>query len=86
MTEDAAKTEEISKHFTEILGTRTQHKHTLNWEELQIPMIMLQGLDIPFTEGEVWDAIIASSAKKYLGLTVSPTSSSEQAGASSKMT
>lgn len=86
VTEHAAKTDEISKHFTEILGTRTQRKHTLNWDELQIPTITSQGLDMPFTEGEVWAAIIASRAEKAPGPDGFTSQFLEQVGASSKMT
>lgn len=58
------KEEMIADHCTGPLGSRSQRPCTLNWQELNIPVIETSGLDLPFTEAEVWKAIKASPTKK----------------------
>lgn len=66
-TEHEDKAELIRDHFQSILGTKEQRSCTLNWQELQLPRVAAAGLDNPFTEEEVWAAVLASPGEKAPG-------------------
>uniref|UniRef100_A0A453HP30 Reverse transcriptase domain-containing protein n=1 Tax=Aegilops tauschii subsp. strangulata TaxID=200361 RepID=A0A453HP30_AEGTS len=40
---------------------------TINWDSLELPRIQNDGLDNPFSEEELWEAIKASPAEKAPG-------------------
>lgn len=67
LTEHAVKTEEIHKHFSSQLGERKNRLHTINWNQIQMPVVLGESLDNPFTEGEVWAMVVNSLAKKAPG-------------------
>uniref|UniRef100_A0A453R7Y2 Reverse transcriptase domain-containing protein n=1 Tax=Aegilops tauschii subsp. strangulata TaxID=200361 RepID=A0A453R7Y2_AEGTS len=49
------------------LGSKGARPRALNWSQLQLPTIRGGGLDNPFSEDEVWEAIKASPAEKATG-------------------
>lgn len=51
------KAEVIQEHFNHVMGRPPPRLHELNWEEHQIPSHDLEGLDAPFTEEELLNAI-----------------------------
>lgn len=48
----------------DLLDTKQARKCSINWEELEVPRIQNEGLDNPFSEAEIWAAIMASPAEK----------------------
>lgn len=58
----------------------------INWANIQLLVILDQGLDNPFTEGEVWAAIQASPTEKSPGPNGFSGTISEDVRRSSKMT
>lgn len=58
------KAEVIHTHFVKLLGTKLARGCTINWDEIDLPRIQNKGLDNPFTEAEVWAAILASPTDK----------------------
>lgn len=67
VTAHAAKEEAIFHHFNPILGAPQQRATTVNWRQIQMPTVQGGGLDNPFTEDEVFAAIMASPAEKAPG-------------------
>ncbi|KAM0833506.1 hypothetical protein ACQ4PT_064219 [Festuca glaucescens] len=61
------KEEALRCHLTSILGSSAHRGHTLNWDNLELPIIPAAGLDNPFTSKEVWEAIKDSPTEKALG-------------------
>lgn len=49
------------------MGSTESRRCTINWNELQLPTVEAEGLDAPFTEAEVWAAVLASPAEKAPG-------------------
>lgn len=66
-TEHMEKTEIIREHFDRVWGNTETIRCTINWQEPQLPRVTASGLDNPFTEQEVWAAVIASAAEKAPG-------------------
>ena len=62
------KEEEILRHFRSTLGTKEIRTCTLNWDDLELDSLPISGLDAPFTEQEVWSAILQMPAEKAPGL------------------
>lgn len=54
-------------HFRKLLGTKSSRASTINWDEIDLPSVSNEGLDNPFSEAEVWAAIVASPAEKAPG-------------------
>lgn len=54
-------------YYTQILGTVAQRTHALNLADLGVPTHDLSGLDIPFTEDEIWSVIREMPSDKSLG-------------------
>lgn len=54
-------------HFLNLLGVKRQRQNTINWVELEVPRLATHGLDNPFSESEIWAAIVACPAKKAPG-------------------
>uniref|UniRef100_A0A453CMR6 Uncharacterized protein n=1 Tax=Aegilops tauschii subsp. strangulata TaxID=200361 RepID=A0A453CMR6_AEGTS len=48
------------------LGSKGARTRAIDWSQLQLPAIRGGGLDNPFSEAEVWEAIKASPAEKAL--------------------
>ncbi|XP_073357834.1 uncharacterized protein [Aegilops tauschii subsp. strangulata] len=67
ITEHHEKASAARDHFTESIGRLRQRSCTLNWEELHLREIDMSGFDLPFTEPEVWAAVLASPAEKAPG-------------------
>lgn len=67
VTQHHDKAAVIHEHFDRILGTKETRACTINWAELQMPTVTGGGLDNPFSEAEVWKAILASPAEKAPG-------------------
>lgn len=61
------KTKLIHEHFSSIIGQKMQRSCTINWEELHLPWLNMQGLDMPFSEQEIWAAVKESPAEKAPG-------------------
>lgn len=66
-TEHDDKANIIHDHFNKIMGSTESRRCTINWNELQLPTVEAEGLDAPFTEAEVWAAVLASPAEKAPG-------------------
>uniref|UniRef100_A0A453F743 Reverse transcriptase domain-containing protein n=1 Tax=Aegilops tauschii subsp. strangulata TaxID=200361 RepID=A0A453F743_AEGTS len=49
------------------LGSKGARTRAIDWSQLQLPEIRGGGLDNPFSEEEVWEAIKASPAEKAPG-------------------
>ncbi|XP_073367969.1 uncharacterized protein [Aegilops tauschii subsp. strangulata] len=54
-------------HFANLLGKKEERRCSINWEELDMPNMQNEGLDNPFSEPEVWAAIMASPSEKAPG-------------------
>ncbi|KAM3385248.1 hypothetical protein ACQJBY_009276 [Aegilops geniculata] len=54
-------------HFSNLLGRKEDRKCSFNWEMLDMPTVQNEGLDNPFSEDEVWAAILASPADRAPG-------------------
>lgn len=54
-------------HFVNLLSTRQARGCSINWDSIQLPSVQNVGLDNPFTEPEVWAAILASPADRAPG-------------------
>jgi hypothetical protein len=54
-------------HFSVIMGTSIPRTRSLSWEDLNLSMLPVNGLDQPFTAKEIWDAIMDSPADKAPG-------------------
>ncbi|XP_073360101.1 uncharacterized protein [Aegilops tauschii subsp. strangulata] len=54
-------------HFVNLLGTKRDRGCAINWDGIDLPSVSNAGLDNPFTEQEVWAAVIASPADKAPG-------------------
>lgn len=63
----ADKAAVVHHHFTELLDTVRTRGRTLNWDAIELPRIQNEGLDNPFSEAEVWEAIVASPVEKAPG-------------------
>lgn len=51
------KEHELFSHFHSILGTKERRSHTMNWQELNLPKIEDNSMDVMFTEEEILAAI-----------------------------
>uniref|UniRef100_A0A453QM69 Uncharacterized protein n=1 Tax=Aegilops tauschii subsp. strangulata TaxID=200361 RepID=A0A453QM69_AEGTS len=49
------------------LGSKGARTRAIDWSQLQLPAIRGGGLDNPFSEAKVWEAIKASPAEKAPG-------------------
>lgn len=67
LTSHEEKEEAIYQHFSSLIGSRVHRRCTLNWETISLPEPQLDDLDLPFSEAEVWAAVIASPAEKAPG-------------------
>ncbi|XP_073354947.1 uncharacterized protein [Aegilops tauschii subsp. strangulata] len=54
-------------HFLQLLGTRRPRSCSINWDSILLPSVENVGIDNPFTETEVWEAIKASPSEKASG-------------------
>uniref|UniRef100_A0A453HNM7 Uncharacterized protein n=1 Tax=Aegilops tauschii subsp. strangulata TaxID=200361 RepID=A0A453HNM7_AEGTS len=61
------KADMIHQHFTQLLCRGKTRGQTINWDSLELPRIQNDGLDNPFSEEELWEAIKASPAEKAPG-------------------
>lgn len=66
-TEHEEKVDLIHEHFNSILGSSEARRCTINWQELQLPIVDAEGLDALFREEEIWAAVIVSPAEKAPG-------------------
>lgn len=66
-TTHADKAQVIHDHFSKVMEATTGRSVTLNWEALRLPRVQAAGLDNPFSEDEVWEAIVQSPAEKAPG-------------------
>lgn len=57
MTEPEAMCAAATAHFQELLGTPAQRSNALNLDALNLPVVDLLELEIPFSEAEIWEAI-----------------------------
>ncbi|XP_073360156.1 uncharacterized protein [Aegilops tauschii subsp. strangulata] len=55
------------RHFTSHLGTKQTRGCSINWDAIDLPCVQNAGLDNPFTEPEVWAAILATPVDKAPG-------------------
>lgn len=67
VTSHVEKERLISDHFSSVLGSQHQRCTTLNWDQLHLPTVPDAGLDNPFIEEEVWEAIKQSLLDKASG-------------------
>ena len=74
------------EHFVKLLGTKQTRGCSINSEALELPSVQNAGLDNPFTEAEVWAAIMASPADKAPGPDGFSGAFFEPAGTQSKRT
>uniref|UniRef100_A0A8I6YX69 Reverse transcriptase domain-containing protein n=1 Tax=Hordeum vulgare subsp. vulgare TaxID=112509 RepID=A0A8I6YX69_HORVV len=61
------KEDAIYQHFNDHLGATVDRHTGINWDRLNMPSVQDRGLDNPFMEEEVWEAIKASPSKKAPG-------------------
>lgn len=57
VTSHQDKEEVINEHFLNIMGTKVGRSCSINWEAINLPQIDTDGMDLPFSEEEVWQAI-----------------------------
>lgn len=57
----------IEEHFSKSLDSGEPRSITVNWELLRLPRVQAAGLDNPFSEEEIWAAILESPAEKSPG-------------------
>ena len=67
LSQHQEKAQEIFRHFSNQLGKRKNRPLTINWDQIQLPQVTGVGLDNPFSEGEVWAAVVSSPAEKAPG-------------------
>jgi hypothetical protein len=67
-TKHEDKAQLVDLYYEEVLGTTTKREHTINLNELGVPMFDLSELDSPFSEEEVWATIKGLPADKAPGL------------------
>jgi hypothetical protein len=58
---------EVIKFYHNLLGVSSDREHTINLEELRIPSHDLSELESPFSEEEVWKAILSLPSNKAHG-------------------
>jgi hypothetical protein len=66
-TKHEDKVQLVDLYYEEVLGTSTNREHTINLNELGVPMFDLSDLDSPFSEEEVWATIKGLPADKAPG-------------------
>jgi hypothetical protein len=66
-TKHEDKAQLVDLYYEEVLGTSTNRVHTINLNELDVPMFNLSELDSPFSEEEVWATIKGLPADKAPG-------------------
>jgi hypothetical protein len=66
-TKHEDKAQLVDLYYEEVMGTSTNREHTINLNELGVPMFDLLELDSPFSEEEVWGTIKGLPADKALG-------------------
>ena len=54
-------------HFANLLGKKEERRCSINWEELDMPNLQNEGPDNPFSEPEIWAAVMASPTDKAPG-------------------
>ena len=57
----------LHSHFNAVLGTGLPRARTINWDNIELPTVDMDGLDLPFTAAEVWEAIKSMPAEKSPG-------------------
>jgi hypothetical protein len=63
-TKHEDKAQLVDLCYEEVLGTSTNREHTINLNELGVPMFDLSDLDLPFSKEEVWATIKGLPADK----------------------
>jgi hypothetical protein len=58
---------EVIEYYHKLLGVSSDREHTINLEELHIPSHDLSELESPFSEEEVWKAILSLPSNKAPG-------------------
>jgi hypothetical protein len=66
-TKHEEKAHLVDLYYEEVLGTSANREHTINLNELGVPMFDLSDLDSPFSEEEAWATIKGLPADKVLG-------------------
>jgi hypothetical protein len=66
-TKHEDKVQLVDLYYEEVLGTSTNREHTINLNELGVPMFDLSDLDSPFSVEEVWATIKGLPADKAPG-------------------
>ncbi|KAE8811018.1 hypothetical protein D1007_12167 [Hordeum vulgare] len=61
------KEDAIYQHYCNHLGATVDRHTGINWDRHNMPSVQDRGLDNPFTEEEVWEAIKASPSEKAPG-------------------
>jgi hypothetical protein len=61
------KEEEITRHFLSTLWAREQRTLNFNWDDLELEVVHMGGLDATFSEEEIWAAICQMPSEKAPG-------------------
>lgn len=67
VTTHEEKADAAHSHFSNLLGKKEARRCSINWDEIDMPTVQNEGLDNPFSEAEVWAAIMASPADRAPG-------------------
>jgi hypothetical protein len=67
VTEHIHKEKIIHDHFSSAMGKATSRNHDLNWENFHFGGVDLEGIDAPFSEEEVQEAIRQMPSDKAPG-------------------